>query len=56
MSIILNVVYNMQHNCNKARAFRGVQGTAGGIDLMIVDILEGLPVPMVFSPPTSVPE
>jgi hypothetical protein len=23
---------------------------------MIVDILEGLPVPMVFSPPTSVPK
>jgi hypothetical protein len=33
-----------------------VQGTDGGVDLMIVDIPEGLPVPMVSSPPTSVPE
>jgi hypothetical protein len=45
----------VQHNSDKARAFKGVQGTAGGVDLMIVDIPEGLPVPMVSSPPTSVP-
>jgi hypothetical protein len=31
-------------------------GTDGGIDLMIVDIPEDLPVPMVSSPPTSVPD
>jgi hypothetical protein len=37
-------------------AFKGVQGTAGGVDLMIVDIPEGLPVPMMSSLPTSVPE
>jgi hypothetical protein len=31
-------------------------GTDAGVDLMIVDIPEGLPVPMVSSPPTSVPD
>jgi hypothetical protein len=46
----------VQHKFDKARAFKGKQGTIGGVDLMIVDILEGLPVPMVSSPPTSVPE
>jgi hypothetical protein len=46
----------VQYKSDKARAFKGVQGTAGGVDLMIVDIPEGLPVPMVSSPPTSVPE
>jgi hypothetical protein len=46
----------MQHKSDKARAFKGVPGTAGRVDLMIVDILEGLHVPMVSSPPTSVPE
>jgi hypothetical protein len=29
-------------------------GTDGGVELMIVDFPEGLPVPMVSSPPTSV--
>jgi hypothetical protein len=53
MNFIPNVVCNVQHKSDKARAFKGVQGTAGGIDLMIVDIPEGLPVPMVSSPPTS---
>jgi hypothetical protein len=45
----------VQHKSDKARAFLGKQGTTGGVDLMIVDIPEGLPVPMVSSPPTSVP-
>jgi hypothetical protein len=54
MNIILNVVCNVQHKSDMARAYRGVKGTTGGVDLMIVDILEGLPVPMVSSPPTSV--
>jgi hypothetical protein len=46
----------VQHKSDKARAFKGKQGTTGGVDLMIVDIPEGLPIPMVSSPPTSVPE
>jgi hypothetical protein len=45
----------VQHKSDKARAFKGKQGSTGGIDLMIVDIPEGLPVPMVSSPPTAVP-
>jgi hypothetical protein len=56
MSFILNVVCNVQLKSNKARAFKGVQGTVSGVDLMIVDITEGLPVPMVSSPHTFVPE
>jgi hypothetical protein len=46
----------LQHKSDKARAFKGKQGTTGGVDLMIVDIPEGLPVPMVSSPSTFVPE
>jgi hypothetical protein len=56
MSIILNIVCNVQHKSDKACAFKGVEGTTGGIDLMIVDIPEGLLVPMVSSPPTSILE
>jgi hypothetical protein len=55
MNFILNVVCNVQHKSDKARAFKGVQGTAGGVDLIIVDIPKGLLVPMVSSPPTSIP-
>jgi hypothetical protein len=46
----------VQHKSDKARAFKGKQGTTGGIDLMIVDIPEGLPIPMVSSPSTTVPD
>jgi hypothetical protein len=46
----------MQHKSDKACAFKGKQGTTGGVDLMIVDIPKDLPVSMVSSPPTSVPE
>jgi hypothetical protein len=56
MSSILNVVCNVQHKSDKTRAFKGVQGTLSRVDLMIVDIPKGLPVSMVSSPPTSVPE
>jgi hypothetical protein len=52
----LNDDCNVQHKSDKAHAFKRKQGTTGGIDLMIVDILEGLLVPMVSSPPTSIPE
>jgi hypothetical protein len=55
MIFILNAVCNVQHRSDKARAFKGVQGTAGGVDLMIVDIPEGLSIPMVTPPSTSVP-
>ena len=54
MNFILNVVCNIQHKSEKDRAFEGVQGTVGRIDLMILDIPEGLLVPMMSSPPSSV--
>jgi hypothetical protein len=44
----------VQYKSDKARAFNGVQGTTTGVDLMIVDIPEGLPVSIVSSLPTSV--
>jgi hypothetical protein len=48
-------VCHVQHKSDKACAFNVVQGTSSGVDLMIVDIPEGLSVPIVSSPPTSVP-
>jgi hypothetical protein len=56
MSIMLNTVCNVQHKVDKAQAFKGVHSSGGGIDLMIVDIPEGLPVSMVSSPPSSIPK
>jgi hypothetical protein len=46
----------VQHKSDKACAFKRKQGTTGGVNLMIVDTPEGLPIPMVSSPPTFVPE
>jgi hypothetical protein len=46
----------VQHKSDKVRVFKEKQDTTGGIDLMIVDMPKGLPVPMVSSPPTSVPK
>ena len=56
MTLILNVTCYVQHKSDKARAFKGVQGTADRVDLMLVDLPEGLPVPMVSSPSTAVPQ
>ena len=56
MTIILIFHCYVQHKSNKARAFRGVQDAKAGVDLMIMDILEGLPIPTVASPTSSVPE
>ena len=53
LNSILKVVFNVQYKSDKSRAFKGVPGI--GVDLMIMDIPEGLPVPMVSSPPTAVP-
>ena len=50
------VGYNVQHNFDKARAFKGVYSSSTRVDLMIVDIPKDLFVPMVSSPPTSVPQ
>ena len=56
MKFILNVVCNVQHKSDKARAFKDVQGIVVGVDLMIVDISKGLSIPLVSSLSTSVPE
>ena len=56
MSGILNFHCHVQHKSDKARAFRDVQGASAGVDLMIMDIPKGLPVPMVSSPASSVPK
>ena len=56
MSIILKYHCHVQHKSEKARAFRGVQGASAGVDLMIFDVPEGLPVPMVSDPASSIPE
>jgi hypothetical protein len=55
MNFILNVVCNIQLSSNKARLQRSA-GHCWWVDLMIVDIPKGLLVPMVSSPPTSIPE
>src|SRR5450759_5586264 len=55
MSLTLIVNWYVQHKSDKARPFKGVQGNAGGVDLMLVDIPEGLPVPLVSSPRSAVP-
>ena len=54
MSIILNFHCHVHYKSDKAQAFRGVQGA--GVDLMIMDIPEGLPIPLVSNPASSVPE
>ena len=56
MSSILNFHCHVQHKSDKAQAFRGVQGASAGVDQMIMIIPEGLPVPMVSDPASSVPE
>lgn len=56
MSLILIVAWYMRHKSDKARPFKGVQGNDGGVDLILVDIPEGLLVPLVSSPHTTVPE
>ena len=56
MSIILKFHCHVQHKSDKARAFQGVQGASAGVDLMILDVPEGLPVPMVSDPTSFVPE
>jgi hypothetical protein len=56
MSLILIANWYVQHNSDKPHPFQGVQGSARGVDLMLVDIPEGLPVPLVSSPRSAVPE
>ena len=56
MTIILIFHCHVQHKSNKAHAFRGVQDAKAGVDLMIMDIPKGLPIPSMASPTSFVPE
>jgi hypothetical protein len=56
MSNILNAICNVQNKTDKAQAFKGVHSSSVGVDLMIVDIPEGLSISMVSSPLTSIPK
>ena len=56
MSSILSFHCHVQHKSEKDQAFRGVQGSSVGVDLMIMDVPEGLPVPMVSDPASSILE
>ena len=56
MSNILNFHCHIQHKSDKVRAFRGVQGASARVDLMIMDVPEGLPIPMVSDRASSVSE
>ena len=56
MSSILNFHCHVQHKSDKAQAFRGVQGVSAGVDLMIMDVPKGLPIPMVSDPASFVLE
>ena len=56
MNFILNVICNVQYKSDKARAFKDMQGTTSGVDLMSMEILKDLFIPMVSTLPTSVLE
>ena len=56
MTIILIFHCFVQHKFDKTRAFSGVRDAKVGVDLMIMDIPEGLPVPTVASPTSFVLE
>ena len=44
-----------QHKDDRPRSFEGVQNRRAGLDLIILDIPDGLPVPSVSRPPFIVP-
>ena len=52
----MNVACYVQHKSDKAQPFKGIQGTIGGVDLILVDFPKGLPVSFVSSPPTAIPQ
>jgi hypothetical protein len=45
-----------QHKDNHTQFFSGIENMGFGVDLMIVDILEGSPVPHLFIPTTMIPD
>jgi len=49
------MMIHLQHKADKERAFKGVISQSRAVDLMIMDILEGLPILGVSSPPLVIP-
>jgi hypothetical protein len=46
----------MQHKPDRTRAFKGVANKGVGVDLMIFDIHNNLPIPNMSSLPSSIPD
>jgi hypothetical protein len=44
-----------QHSKSKIRYYKGTPGVQPCVDLILADIPEGLPVPGISNPPTSIP-
>ena len=44
-----------QHSKSKVRFYKGTTGVQPCLDLILADIPEGLPVPGISNPPTSIP-
>ena len=48
-------LYIEQHSKSKVRFYKGTTGVQPCLDLILADIPEGLPVPGISNPPTSIP-
>ena len=48
-------LYVEQHSKSKVRFYKGSTGVQPCLDLILADIPEGLPVPGISNPPTSIP-
>ena len=48
-------LYAEQHSKSKVRVYKGTTGVQPCLDLILADIPEGLPVPGISDPPTSIP-
>ncbi len=46
----------MQNKGSKERFFKGIQSDKPRLDLMIADMPEGLPVPNLSAPPSTIPK
>lgn len=52
---LLMSLFGVQHSEGKSRHFKGSATKHPFVDLIIADIPEGLPVPGISNPPTSIP-
>ena len=48
-------LFTEQHSKSKVRFYKGTTGVQPCLDLILADIPEGLPVPGISNPPTSIP-